>query len=48
VAAARLVPELYCSDIGQSLSFYVGLLGFDVRFARPEERFVYLARKVQS
>jgi catechol 2,3-dioxygenase-like lactoylglutathione lyase family enzyme len=42
---ARLVPELYCSDIDRSLSFYVDLLGFAVRFARPEERFAYLDRE---
>jgi catechol 2,3-dioxygenase-like lactoylglutathione lyase family enzyme len=45
MAAARLVPELYCSDIERSASFYVDLLGFLVRFARPEERFVYLDRE---
>jgi catechol 2,3-dioxygenase-like lactoylglutathione lyase family enzyme len=45
MAAARLVPELYCSDIGQSVRFYVDLLGFAVRFERPEERFVYLDRE---
>ena len=45
MAAARLVPELYCSDIERSVSFYVDLLGFLVRFARPEERFVYLDRE---
>ena len=45
MAAARLVPELYCSDIERSEDFYVGLLGFIVQFARPEERFVYLDRE---
>jgi catechol 2,3-dioxygenase-like lactoylglutathione lyase family enzyme len=45
MAAARLVPELYCSNIERSVSFYVDLLGFLVRFARPEERFVYLDRE---
>ena len=43
--AARLVPELYCSDIRRSLAFYVDLLGFEVRFARPEEQFAYLERE---
>ncbi|MCC7273307.1 MAG: VOC family protein [Alphaproteobacteria bacterium] len=42
--SARLVPELYCSDIGRSLAFYTGVLGFEVRFARPAERFAYLDR----
>ena len=45
MAAARLVPELYCSDIDRSVTLYVDLLGFHVRFARPEERFVYLDRE---
>jgi catechol 2,3-dioxygenase-like lactoylglutathione lyase family enzyme len=45
MAAAKLVPELYCSDIERSVTFYVDLLGFVVRFARPEERFVYLDRE---
>ena len=37
---ARLVPELVCADIGRSLVFYVGVLGFAVVYAREEERFV--------
>ncbi len=41
---AKLVPELYVSDIEASLAFYVGLLGFEVMFERPEERFAYLTR----
>ncbi len=45
MSSARLVPELYCSDIGRSLSFYVDLLGFAIRFERPEERFAYLDRE---
>jgi lactoylglutathione lyase len=45
MVAARLVPELYCSQIERSVSFYVDLLGFRVRFARPEGRFVYLDRE---
>ena len=42
---ARLVPELCCSDLGVSLSFYVGTLGFRVRYDRPEKRFAYLERE---
>jgi catechol 2,3-dioxygenase-like lactoylglutathione lyase family enzyme len=45
MAPARLVPELYCSDLERSLAFYVGLLGFVVQFRRPEERFAYLDRE---
>src|SRR5215831_10286290 len=40
----RLVPELICSDLDASLQFYVGLLGFRVLYARPEERFAFLER----
>jgi catechol 2,3-dioxygenase-like lactoylglutathione lyase family enzyme len=39
-----LVPELICSDLDKSLDFYVGLLGFVVLYARPEDRFAYLDR----
>jgi catechol 2,3-dioxygenase-like lactoylglutathione lyase family enzyme len=38
----KLVPELICSDLNQSLRFYTGLLGFSVLYARPEERFAFL------
>jgi catechol 2,3-dioxygenase-like lactoylglutathione lyase family enzyme len=41
----RLVPELICSDLEQSLQFYLGLLGFRVLYARPEERFAFLERE---
>lgn len=39
-----LVPELICSDLAQSLAFYTEVLGFAVRYQRPEEQFVYLER----
>ncbi|MGE0715168.1 MAG: bleomycin resistance protein [Alphaproteobacteria bacterium] len=39
-----LVPELYCRDIDRSLAFYTGVVGFAVRYARPEQRFAYLER----
>ena len=42
---AKLVPELCCSDIERSLSFYTEILGFSVAYARPEERFAYLDRE---
>lgn len=38
----RLTPELDVSDLRQSLAFYVGTLGFTVRYDRPEEGFAYL------
>ncbi|MGO4722689.1 MULTISPECIES: bleomycin resistance protein [unclassified Inquilinus] len=40
----KLVPELYVSEIGRSLGFYTGVLGFAVRYDRPEERFAWLDR----
>jgi catechol 2,3-dioxygenase-like lactoylglutathione lyase family enzyme len=45
VEFASLVPELICADIERSLGFYTDVLGFHVRFARPEERFAYLERE---
>jgi catechol 2,3-dioxygenase-like lactoylglutathione lyase family enzyme len=42
---AALVPELDVSDLEVSLAFYVGVLGFAVRYCRPEERFAYLKRE---
>ena len=41
---APLVPELDVSDLGASLAFYVCVLGFHIRYQRPEERFAYLER----
>lgn len=38
-----IVPELYVSDFARSLAFYTVIIGFEVRYARPEERFVYLS-----
>lgn len=38
----RVVPELYCLDINASKSFFVDLLGFSVKYERPEEEFAYL------
>jgi catechol 2,3-dioxygenase-like lactoylglutathione lyase family enzyme len=37
-----LVPELDVLDLARSLDFYCRVLGFRVRFDRPEERFAYL------
>lgn len=42
---AKLVPELVCSDFDRSLRFYTEVLGFDVVYVRPEERFAYLDRE---
>ena len=40
--SAKVVPELYCTDLERSLVFYTKVCGFGVRYARPEERFAYL------
>jgi catechol 2,3-dioxygenase-like lactoylglutathione lyase family enzyme len=45
MAAPRLVPELYVSDIDRSRRFYTGVLGFAVLYDRPEEHFAYLVRE---
>lgn len=39
-----VVAELDVADLDRSIAFYVGVLGFSVRYERPEERFVYLVR----
>ena len=38
-----LVPELSVVDIKRSLHFYCDVLGFEVEFERPEERFAFLS-----
>lgn len=38
----RLVPELDVSDLEASLTFYVEVCGFALRYERPDERFAYL------
>jgi catechol 2,3-dioxygenase-like lactoylglutathione lyase family enzyme len=40
-----LVPELDVTDLDAALAFYVGVLGFQVLYDRPEERFAYLERE---
>jgi catechol 2,3-dioxygenase-like lactoylglutathione lyase family enzyme len=41
---AALVPELAVSDIQDSLSFWCGLLGFEIAYDRPAARFAFLVR----
>ena len=41
----RLVPELICADLERSINFYVRLLGFEILYRRPLERFAYLERE---
>ncbi len=37
-----LIPELIVSDLERSLGFYRDLLGFEVRYERPEDKFAFL------
>ena len=39
----RVVPELLVSNVDESTSFFVNILGFQLLYERPEERFVYLS-----
>jgi len=41
MANLKLVPELYCSDIEATKAFYVDVFGFEVKYERIEEQFVY-------
>ena len=43
--AIGLVPELYVSNLEKTLSFYVGILGFNILYQREEEKFAYLQRE---
>jgi catechol 2,3-dioxygenase-like lactoylglutathione lyase family enzyme len=38
----RFVVELHVEDLGASLAFWRGVIGFAIAYDRPEERFVYL------
>lgn len=40
-----LTPELYCSNIKNSLSFYIETLGFNIQYQRKEDKFVMLERQ---
>ena len=42
LANPTLVPELVVTDLALSLAFWCGLVGFEVRYDRPEEGFAYL------
>ncbi len=42
MAATALVPELAVTDWRASRGFYCDLIGFSVRYERPEEGFCYL------
>lgn len=37
----KLVPELYCENIEVTKRFYIEVFGFEVKYERVEEEFVY-------
>jgi catechol 2,3-dioxygenase-like lactoylglutathione lyase family enzyme len=39
---APLVPELDVFDLGKSKSFWCNVLGFQIAYQRPENRFMYI------
>lgn len=40
-----MIPELLCSSIEESVSFYTEILGFSIQYARPESDFAMLERQ---
>jgi catechol 2,3-dioxygenase-like lactoylglutathione lyase family enzyme len=40
-----LVPELLVSDLDISLAFWCDLVGFQILYDRPEDRFAYIQRE---
>ena len=39
----RVVPELLCTDVYESTRYFVDVLGFQIKYERPDELFVYLS-----
>lgn len=39
---ARMITELHVNNLEASLAFWRDILGFEIAFQRPDERFVYL------
>ena len=37
----KLIPEIYCTDIDITKRFYVDVFGFEIKYERPEDQFVY-------
>lgn len=38
----KLIPEIYVTNLSESRQFFVKVLGFSVKYERPEEQFAYL------
>lgn len=45
VADPPILPELYCKDIDVTLQFYTQVLGFNIMYQRPEDKFARLERQ---
>jgi catechol 2,3-dioxygenase-like lactoylglutathione lyase family enzyme len=41
MAKLKLVPELYCENIEETKWFYVEVFGFQIKYERLEEPFIY-------
>ncbi len=39
----KLIPELTVSDIEQTKEFYINKLGFQMKFERKEDKFIFLS-----
>ncbi len=39
----NVVPELLVTDINASMTFWRDLIGFSIKYERPEDKFVFLA-----
>jgi len=39
----KLIPELSVTNVRKSLEFYAGILGFTVKYSRPEDGFYFLS-----
>jgi catechol 2,3-dioxygenase-like lactoylglutathione lyase family enzyme len=40
---SKVVPELLCTNLATTKSFYLTVLGFETLYERPEEAFAYLS-----
>nr|WP_306798765.1 VOC family protein [Pectobacterium carotovorum] len=38
-----LIPEMIVSDLQKSLAFYCHVLGFQIEYDRPEDKFAFLS-----
>ena len=41
---AKLTPEILVSDLAASGAFWLDLMGFEIAYQRPEEKFAFLER----